>query len=121
LVISAIAQALDVKESGGAALIERLKGYLHEKQLLLLLDNFEHILDAAPLIAELLAAAPGLAVLATSRERLHLSREHEYAVSPLTLPPKDPLLRKDGALERDWETLSQYEFGAAVYGPCASS
>src|SRR5215207_9196741 len=51
------------------------------------LDNFEQVLDAAPLVAELLAAAPGLKVLITSRVVLHLSGEHEYAVPPLALPP----------------------------------
>src|SRR5215207_10764497 len=53
------------------------------------LDNFEQVLDAAPLVAELLAAAAGLKILVTSRVVLHLSGEHEYAVPPLALPPTD--------------------------------
>jgi predicted ATPase/class 3 adenylate cyclase len=90
LVASAIAQALDVRETGGQPLNERLKDYLRAKQLLLLLDNFEQVVDAAPLVGELLAAASGLKVLVTSRMPLHLSGEREYAVPPLGLPPTEP-------------------------------
>ena len=66
---------------------DQLKAALRHQRLLLLLDNFEQVLDAAPLVAELLAAAPRLKVLVTSRAALHLSGEHEYAVPPLALPP----------------------------------
>jgi predicted ATPase/DNA-binding XRE family transcriptional regulator len=58
---------------------------LRRKNLLLVLDNLEQIGDAAPLIAELVAACPGLGVLATSRERLHLRAEQRYPVPPLDL------------------------------------
>src|SRR6185436_483146 len=81
----------------GRSLPDHLKDYLYEKQLLLLLDNFEQVLDAAPLVAELLAAAPGLKVLITSRVVLHLSGEHEYVVPPLALPP--PTAAGDWRLE----------------------
>src|SRR5204862_4626107 len=57
--------------------------HLAEKQLLLVVDNCEHLLEAAPLLSELLAAAPGLVVLATSRERLHLEGEYEFPLAPL--------------------------------------
>src|SRR5262249_37402690 len=80
LVISTIAQVLGVPEIGGRPLLDSVKGYLREKQILLLLDNFEQVLDAAPLVAELLAVAPGLKVLATSRAALHLRGEKEYPV-----------------------------------------
>jgi predicted ATPase/transcriptional regulator with XRE-family HTH domain len=86
LVISAIAQILEIKENGGQPLINHLKQFLGDKRLLLLLDNFEHLLDAAPLLAELLAAAARLKLLVTSRERLHLRGEKEVAVAPLALP-----------------------------------
>jgi predicted ATPase len=85
-VSSAIAQALGVRESGGQPFLECLKGYLREKRILLLLDNFEHLLDAAALVAELLATTAELKVLVTSRERLHLRGEQEVEVPPLALP-----------------------------------
>lgn len=86
LVPVAIAQAVGMQESGGRPLIEQLKAWIGQSDLLLLLDNCEHLLTAAPLVAELLAACPGLAVLATSREPLRLTGEHEYTVPPLPLP-----------------------------------
>ncbi len=89
LVAATIAHALEVREAGGQPLIERLTEYLRGKQLLLLLDNFEQVVDAARLLGALLAAAPQLKALVTSREPLHLSGEHEYAVPPLALPPTD--------------------------------
>lgn len=86
LVAPAIAGALGVREAAGQPPAERLKARLRDKQLLLLLDNCEHLLPAAPLVADLLAAAPGLRVLATSRAPLRLSGEREFAAPPLALP-----------------------------------
>jgi predicted ATPase/DNA-binding CsgD family transcriptional regulator len=86
LVVSSIAQALGVREQGNRPLLDGLKDYLREKQLLLLLDNFEQIISAAPVVVELLATAPRLKVLVTSRASLHLSGEHEFVVPPLSLP-----------------------------------
>ncbi|MFL5802155.1 MAG: ATP-binding protein [Roseiflexaceae bacterium] len=86
LVAATIAQSLGMQEIDGQALLERLKAYFRDKYLLLLLDNFEQILAAAPLITELLIAAARLKVLVTSRAVLHLSGEHEFAVPPLELP-----------------------------------
>ncbi|MDQ3928632.1 MAG: tetratricopeptide repeat protein [Chloroflexota bacterium] len=86
LVLSAVATILGVKEVGGEPLDDSLKAYLREKQLLLVLDNFEQVVVAAPLVAGLLTAAAGLKVLVTSREVLHLYGEQEYAVPPLALP-----------------------------------
>jgi predicted ATPase/transcriptional regulator with XRE-family HTH domain len=87
LVSGAIAQTLGVREIGGQPLLERLKDELRDKQMLLLLDNFEHLLDAAASVAELLAATARLKLLVTSREQLHLRGEQEVAVPPLALPP----------------------------------
>lgn len=86
LVASTVAQPLGVKETGNTPLIESLKEYLLEKQMLLVLDNFEQVIEAAPLVAELLSSSPGLKMMVTSRISLHLSAEHEYMVSPLALP-----------------------------------
>ena len=70
------------------------------KRLLLVLDNFEQVTDAAPLLAELLAAAPGLRILVTSRSMLRLSGEHEFPVPPLPVPP--------AGAARDAGTAGQY-------------
>jgi predicted ATPase/DNA-binding CsgD family transcriptional regulator len=86
LVVSSTARTLGLRESGGRPLLERLIDHLSDKQLLLVLDNFEHVVEAAPAVTELLSACPDLRVLVTSRERLHLSGEHEYPVPPLGLP-----------------------------------
>ena len=86
LVVPTIAQALGLRESGGRPVGDLLHGYLREKRLLLVLDNFEHLLEAAPEVAGLLAACPGLKVLATSRASLRLRGEREYPVTPLAVP-----------------------------------
>ena len=86
LVASTIAGPLGVKESGEQSLEQSLKAYLSDKQLLLVLDNFEQVLEGAPLVGELLSACPKLKVMATSRTPLRLYGEQEYAVLPLALP-----------------------------------
>ena len=72
-------------------------GFVRERDLLLILDNFEHLLDAAPVVSELLAAAPQLTVLATSRTHLNLYGENEYAVPPLGLETEAIALFADRA------------------------
>jgi predicted ATPase/transcriptional regulator with XRE-family HTH domain len=89
-VLAAIGRALGVQQ-GGHELFARLQRSVRDCQLLLVLDNFEHVLAAAPLIGELLNAASRLKLLATSRTPLRVYGEHEIAVSPLALPPLDPL------------------------------
>ena len=86
LVAAAIAAGLGLNTSAGP-LITDLESYLRPRRLLLALDNFEQVMGAAPLLAELLAAAPGLVVLVTSRTVLRLSGEHEFPVPPLPVPP----------------------------------
>jgi Domain of unknown function (DUF4062) len=85
LVAAAVAAALGLSTSGGR-LITDLKSFLRPRRVLLLLDNFEQVTDAAPLVTELLAAAPGLVALVTSRTVLRLSGEHEFPVPPLPVP-----------------------------------
>lgn len=86
-VAAMIVQAVGAKVRGGQTLAAALALWLRERHLLLVLDNFEHLLASASLVAELLAAAPGLAVLATSREALGLYGEQHFPVPPLALPP----------------------------------
>jgi len=83
--ISRVAQQLEVRE-GGRPLLENVKDYLQDKQLLLVLDNFEQLVSAAPGVADLLAAAPQLKILTSSRIALNLHSEHEFPVPPLDLP-----------------------------------
>jgi predicted ATPase len=86
LVISEIAQTLGVGESAGKSMLEGLEAYLKARQLLLVLDNFEQVAEAAPVVAELLMTAPGVKLLVSSRVPLHVRGEKEVAVSPLHLP-----------------------------------
>jgi len=85
LVALTIAQPLGFKEVGGKPMLEILKDNLRDKRVLIVVDNFEQVVDAAPQIAELVAAGE-LRILITSRVLLRLSREIEYAVPPLAVP-----------------------------------
>jgi len=86
LVVGAIAQALGIHDVSGQVLSETVKVFLRDKRLLLLLDNFEHVIAAAPVVADLLIACPELTVLVTSRAPLHVRDEQEYPVQPLPAP-----------------------------------
>jgi predicted ATPase/DNA-binding SARP family transcriptional activator len=86
LVIDAIAQACGIHRIGGVALVDEVCNHLSGKQLLLVLDNFEHLLPAAVAVAQLTAAVPGLRILTTSRSVLNLSGEQIFPVAPLPLP-----------------------------------
>ena len=101
LVLPTIAQDLAVPESGNRPLLQHLQAYLHHRALLLVLDNFEQVVDAAPQVALLLEAAPHLKVLVTSRAILRLSAEQEFPVPPLTRP--------DPAHLPPLEQVTQYE------------
>jgi predicted ATPase/DNA-binding CsgD family transcriptional regulator len=86
LMISTIAHELGIQEVGTQPLLEAVKSFLRDKQLLLLLDNFEQIVTAAPLLEDLLAACHQLTILVTSREVLHLQAEYLFPVPSLVLP-----------------------------------
>ncbi len=89
---SAVAQTLDVREQLGASPLDALARSLASRRLLLVLDNCEHLVDAAAALADaVLDAAPSLTILATSREPLRVSGENVYALSPLPLPERDDL------------------------------
>ncbi|MGH2791336.1 MAG: NB-ARC domain-containing protein, partial [Actinomycetota bacterium] len=91
LVVSRIAQSVGLQESAGGAPFEGLSNFLSDKQMLLMLDNFEGVIDAASLVSELLAECPDIKVLATTRASLRISSEHEFQVPPLELPELDYL------------------------------
>ena len=97
LIASAIAQAMGVRETGNQSAQESVKDYLGglDQPMLLLLDNFEHLVSAAPLISELLSAGAGLKVVVTSQSPLHVYGEHEFPVPPLALPDPKSLLPLD--------------------------
>jgi predicted ATPase/class 3 adenylate cyclase len=89
-VLTAIARAVGVSDSGKRPLFETLTAHLHERRTLLILDNFEQVTVAAGIVADLLAQCPRVTALVTSREALHVRAEHVRPVSPLDLPPAGP-------------------------------
>ena len=98
LVLSTIAQTLGLRETADQPLLDTLISFLRDKALLLILDNWEHLLDAAPLVSDLLDACPHLTVLATSREPLHLQGEQEFPLGPLAVPAKGDGRRTEDVL-----------------------
>jgi serine/threonine-protein kinase PknK len=87
LVVTAIAETLGVSEASGSTLLEAVTEVLQDATALLLLDNFEHVMGAAPVASHILAHAPGVRLLVTSRSPLRLTGEWEYPVPPLDIPP----------------------------------
>lgn len=86
LVASTIAQPLGLSEANDKPILEILKNFLRERRILLIIDNFEQIVDASPLIADLISVAKNLKIIITSRVLLHLTAEREFSVEPLTVP-----------------------------------
>ncbi len=86
LVVPTLAHALQVHERHEPSILEQVQDALHDQHILLVLDNFEHLLQAAPLLEDLLVACPALTLLVTSRAALHLRAEHLFPVAPLPLP-----------------------------------
>jgi predicted ATPase len=127
LVPSVVAHTLGVREWAGGAPEETLVAYLSERDVLLVLDNFEHLLDAAPTVSRLLSSARGLTVLVTSREPLHVTGEHVFEVPPLSVPDKVPLTVAE-ALQHDSVALffdraaaakADFEFSGDTIGAVA--
>src|SRR5437588_809855 len=114
-VVPAIAQTLGLRQVAGQFLLERLKGELQQKQLLLVLDNFEQIVSAAPQLVDLLAACPSLKLLVTSREVLRVRSEHEFAVPPLAVP--DPLHLPELAVVSHYAAVALFTQRAQAINP----
>jgi predicted ATPase/DNA-binding CsgD family transcriptional regulator len=95
LVNATIARALEIKETGDRPLFDLLKAFLQSRQVLLLLDNFEQVLSAAPLLSELLTVCPDIKMLLTSRAVLHIRGEREFPVPPLALPDLNSLQKNE--------------------------
>ena len=129
LVVPTICQTLGLRQLGSRPMHAALQDHLRDKELLLVLDNFEHILEAAPVIAELIETCPYLTVLATSRAPLRLRGEQGYPVSPLGLPastrsptPTEVVGSPSGRLfvERARATIPDFELEAANAAAVAS-
>ncbi len=86
LILPEIARALDLPDAGDRPLAERLRAVLHDGERLLVLDNFEQVVAAAPRVTDLLSTCPRLKILVTSREILRVQGEHEFPVQPLAVP-----------------------------------
>jgi predicted ATPase len=103
LVVPMIARAIGVQETGGLSSAEAAAEYLRSRELLLVLDNFEHVLGAAPAVGELIGEAAGVKAICSSRAALRLSGEHEYAVPELT--PEDAVVlfaERANAIDREF-------------------
>jgi predicted ATPase/DNA-binding XRE family transcriptional regulator len=110
-----IAQTLGIKDAGNRSLQEAVKQYLESKRLLLLLDNFEHLLEAGPVVGDLVGSCPGLTVLVTSRAPLRLRGERQFPLSPLSLtegsaPKRPPAVQL--FVERAKDVSPGFELGA---------
>ncbi len=101
LVLQSIMQTLSIQSSPDSSSTQSLIVYLRHKKVLLILDNFEQVADAADLVGELLAAAPGLTILVTSRVVLRLSGEFEFKVPPMNFPDATQSLAKETAAQYD--------------------
>ena len=84
--LPALAQALGVRESSDAPIIRNIIAVLRQRNMLLVIDNFEHIIQAASALPNILMSAPNIKILATSREALHVSGEHEFPLAPFPIP-----------------------------------
>ncbi|MGN6426737.1 MAG: ATP-binding protein [Leifsonia sp.] len=114
---SRIAQALGVRDTGDAPIMENLSTALQGRSILLVLDNFEQVLDAAPALTTLLAASPDVAILVTSRALLRVSAEQSYEVGPLAdQQALDLFVERAHAVKPDFEITD--DNAAAVAGVC---
>jgi non-specific serine/threonine protein kinase len=115
LLANAIAGVLEIQEVPGQELKETLKNNLRSKKLLLLLDNFEHILEASPLITELLSISQTYKFMVTSREPLQIYGEQVYIVPPLAVPDTDTI--NNLSMLSKYESVQLFEHRAASVNP----
>lgn len=87
----AIARGLGVRDEGDRLLLDRLTGFLRHREILLLIDNFEHLVEAAPIVSLLLSESPGVRLLVTSSIALRVQGEYEYPLEPLAVPAGDAM------------------------------
>ncbi|MGH2561619.1 MAG: ATP-binding protein, partial [Thermomicrobiales bacterium] len=126
LVLSAIARGLGLREDAGRAAGAMVEDYLRERAFLLVLDNVEHLIEAAPQVADLLASCLGLTALATSREPLHLRGEREYRLDVLSLPrldrrPRPAVIERSEAVALFLQTVRAYRPDFALTDANASA
>ncbi len=115
LVIPTIAQEFGIQETGNQPIFEQVKLTLREKRCLLILDNFEQVVAAAPQVEELLAACPHVKIVVTSRAVLHLQAEHEFPLAPLALPDLRQLSESDAIT--DYAAIKLFEQRAQAVLP----
>ena len=117
LVIPSIAQTLDLHAPPGQSILAIIKAHLREKNILLVLDNFEQVMPAGSLLAEMLATCPHLTLLVTSRSALRLRGEHEFPVPPLSLPDLEKERMPDLETLQDYSAVALFEQRAASVRP----
>ena len=115
LVLPTIASILKVKEVADTTIEQSLQDYLHQKRLLLVVDNFEQVVGAAPKIVTLLNAAPKIKIMVSSREVLRLRGEHDYPVPPLGLP--ESKRKQTAAVLAQYEAISLFVQHAQAANP----
>jgi len=116
LVATTVAARLELREQGGGSVADDLKEHLRDKELLLVLDNFEQVLDAASFVSELLQVAPKVKILVTSRSVLRVNGENEYPVPPMAVPDPDSLPPLEALSHYDAVDLFCKRAAAAVPG-----
>jgi predicted ATPase/DNA-binding CsgD family transcriptional regulator len=116
LVPRSIAQGIGLQDSRGRPLLEHLSGYVRTRKLLLVLDNFEHLLSAGGFVAELRNASTQLRILVTSRSPLHLSGEQEFPMPPLKMPQAESAISPAAVLACDSAQLFTVRAAASVPG-----
>jgi predicted ATPase/DNA-binding SARP family transcriptional activator len=112
---TAVAQVVGLRETPHESVLDGLKAFFRDRQVLLVLDNFEQILQAAPGVGELLDAAPGLTIVVTSRSPLGLTGEQEFPIPPLPLPPSSALA--DPEALRDYGAVNLFVARAQAVDP----